>query len=90
MDMGQSVKGSPMALTGQQLIEIDRCFQFVCERIQQDGVHPRKVLFGSTVANWMKGRMEIVAATNAKGYDVPTFQLPIEVESEKNQDWKGD
>ena len=53
--------------TGQQLFEIDRCFQYVLEHIVADEVEPRSVFFGSTVDNWFKsGRgerhMKIVVA----------------------------
>ena len=40
-------------LSNQELLEADRCFQYVCERIRQDGVSPRSVLFGSTLARWL-------------------------------------
>lgn len=50
--------------TDKQLFEIDRCFQYVLERIKADGVHPRTVLFGSTVDRWFRSsrgcRMKIV------------------------------
>ncbi len=41
-------------LTPQQLFEIDRCFNWVSERIRLDNVPHQKVLFGSTVYNWFK------------------------------------
>ena len=41
-------------LTPQQLLEIDRCFQYTLENITRDGIHPRAVLFGSTVDNWFR------------------------------------
>ena len=41
-------------LTPQQLKEIDRCFNYVCERIRIDNIPHQKVLFGSTVDNWFK------------------------------------
>lgn len=40
--------------TPQQLFEIDRCFDYVMRRIVEDNIHPRNVLFGSTVDNWFR------------------------------------
>lgn len=62
------------SLDGQQILEADRCFQYVCERIAHDGVHPRKVLFGSTLENWFEGNMKVVAVTNVSGYEVPRLE----------------
>lgn len=54
--------------TPQQLLEIDRCFQYVLEHIETDEVRPRSVFFGSTVDNWFRSsrgecRMRIVVAS---------------------------
>ena len=41
-------------LTPQQLKEVDKCFNHVCEHIRIDKIPHQKVLFGSTVDNWFK------------------------------------
>lgn len=52
------------SLTDHQLVEIDKCFVWTLENITADKIPFRKVLFGSTVSNWMKGEMSIVIADN--------------------------
>lgn len=42
-----------MKETPQFLLEADKCFQWVCEKIKQDGINPRSVLFGSTLQEWL-------------------------------------
>jgi len=49
-------------LSPQQLLEIDRCFNWVSERIRIDKIPHQKVLFGSTVHNWFLEKDGIVKA----------------------------
>jgi len=43
-----------------QLLEIDKCFNWVCENLRIDNVSHQKIIFGSTMDNWQRGRMKIV------------------------------
>lgn len=47
-------------LTSAQLMEIDRCFNWVSECIRIDKIPHQKVLFGSTVHNYLQGIHRIV------------------------------
>jgi len=49
-------------MTRQEAFEAHECFQFVCEHIRQDKVHPRSVLFGTTLRGWLNGKMVISVA----------------------------
>lgn len=43
-----------MKATPQLLLEADRCFQYVCEKMEADRAHPRSILFGSTLQMWLE------------------------------------
>jgi len=67
-----------MSITLQELWEADRCFQRVCEAIGLDGVSPRNVLFGSTLADWLAGGSKITVACEPpnSSYKYPELRLP--------------
>lgn len=54
-----------MKIQPQFLLEVDKCFQWVCEKIEQDSINPRSVLFGSTLQEWLnQGAPKIIIAGN--------------------------
>lgn len=52
------------AMSSQVLLEADKCFIWVCDMIRVDKIPPRSVLFGSTLENWLSGKMKIVITGN--------------------------
>ena len=50
-------------MTEKELVEADKCFVWVLDKIRVENIHFRSVLFGLTLKNWLNNEMIIVTTS---------------------------